>query len=102
MKGHHRPGRRRWTAAGRTGPSPPEFLRGNRRALGERLQLCPDDIRIDAAGADMDAESAVHSGHDVLASHQVGIAPDPLGPQLGALDVVSLALAETRSQHFAP
>src|SRR6185312_13227564 len=94
-------GRGRRTAAARTGASAPEFLARDRRPLGERLQFGPDDIRVHASRADMDAETAVHGGHDVLTSHEVGITPDPLGDQLGVLDVVGLALDHSRYQHLA-
>src|SRR4051812_44466635 len=86
------------TGAGACARSRPEFLRGDRSALRQGGELGPDHIRIDSPGAHVDAESAVHGGHEVVATDEVGVSADALRDELRMLDVVRLALDDARNQ----
>src|SRR6185312_14322993 len=68
----------------------PEAPRRDRRTLGHRRELRPDDIGIDRRLADPCAVAAVAAGHHVLATDALGVAADALGDELGMLDEVRL------------
>src|SRR5262249_57075125 len=60
------------------------------RPLGERLQLGPGDVGVDAA-----AEAAVRARHHALPTHQLREAHDAIGDQLRVLDDVGGVAAHT-------
>src|SRR6185437_5149188 len=65
----------------RVGPLSPEGPAGERRPVGECLQLRPGDLRVTAQ-----PQPAVGRGNDSLASYDVGKATDARGDQLRVLD----------------
>src|SRR3954453_19825254 len=62
-------------------PLTPELARGERSTLDQRFELCPGDLRMDAA-----AETAIGRGDDPLPADQVGKTKDALGDEVGVLD----------------
>src|SRR5262249_49111949 len=72
--------------------SRPEPAARDGRALRERRELRPDDFGIDAARSDVDAETAIDAGHDVVAADKCRIPLDALRDELRVLDVVGLAV----------
>src|SRR4051812_8928252 len=80
---------------------PPEFARGEARALSEARKLCPDHTGIDGGLADPGAVATVASSNDVVAAHEPRIAADALGDQLWVLDKVGLRFDHAGDQYFA-
>ena len=66
----------------------PKLLGRQPGAVGEGLELDPDDAGVDFAGRSETGEAAIGAGDDVLAPDCAGEAADPLGDQLGVLDDV--------------
>src|SRR5579872_1109294 len=58
----------------------PEALGGELRALRERLELGPGDLRVHAS-----AEPAIGRGDDVVAADRLGEVDDPVRHELGML-----------------
>src|SRR5207244_165418 len=83
------------------GISVPEPAARDGGALCQRAELGPDDIRIDAARSDVNAEPAVDARADVLAADELRISLDALRDELRMLDVVRLAFDDAGYQHFA-
>src|SRR5438034_8491425 len=76
--------------------SAPEFARGDARTFGHRRHLRPHNVRIDGRLPDPGAEAAVAPGHDVLATDELRVTPDPLRDELGVLDEVGFRLDHAR------
>src|SRR5580692_12565400 len=72
----------------RMAASTPQLLRRQFGAVGERLELDPDDAGVDLAGRGEAGEAAIGAGGDVLAPDRLREAADPLGDQFGMLDDV--------------
>src|SRR5580698_8974637 len=56
----------------RSAPLAPQFLRGDPRAVAERLEFRPDDGGMDFLRAGKGGEAAVGAGDDVVAADHVG------------------------------
>src|SRR5262249_29724438 len=67
---------------------PPSHLRRNRRAFGQCPQLRPHDAAVDPAGKRALRESAIGTGHQVVATDALGKTREPLGHELRMLDDV--------------
>src|SRR6516165_1616361 len=80
----------------RTHSTGPKRLRGEARAFGERSQLAPDEIGMDAA-----AEAAIGAGNDVFAAGDCGVTQDTVGDQLRVLDEVGGMADDAGHQHLA-
>src|SRR5262245_39266363 len=81
--------------------SAPEPPARDGRALRQRAELGPHDVRVDTAGSDVNAEAAIDAAHDVVAADEVCVPPDALRDELRVLDVVGLAFDDAGDQHFA-
>ncbi len=71
------------SSIGRRGPAP-KGLRRASRAFGQRFEFGPADRRV----ADPRAEPAIGAGEHVFAAHEVGVADQALGHQIGMLDKI--------------
>src|SRR6185312_305282 len=60
----------------------PKATRGDRRALGHRLQLLERDVGVELAIAGKGAKTAIAAGDDPLAPDDAGKPAQPLGDQL--------------------
>ena len=78
--------------------SAPQFLGSQLSAVGQCAQLQPAEIGIHRAETREGSKSAIGAGDDALASHQAGVADDPLRDQLGMLDVVGTRCDNARNQ----
>src|SRR5262245_18377618 len=63
----------------------PSHLQRNRRAFGQCPQLRPHDTAVDAAGKRALRETAIGTGHQVVATDALGKAHEPLGHELRML-----------------
>src|ERR1017187_10849535 len=68
-------------SVGAGAPLAPEFLARDGRALRQSLELAPNYFRVDAARTHVNAEPAIHRGHDVVPADGVGVAADALGDE---------------------
>src|SRR5207248_11319132 len=75
--------------------SAPELAGGQCRALGQRFELGPGDVRVNPA-----AETAVGRGDDPLPADQVREAKDALGDELGVLDDIGSVADHTGQDHL--
>src|SRR5437763_16728664 len=64
----------------------PQFPAREPRAVGERLELHPDDARMHFAGRGKACKAAIGAGYDILAPDCLRKPADALGDQLGMLD----------------
>jgi hypothetical protein len=71
------------------------------RALGERGELGPLDLLVDAVDEGALGEAAVGSGQHVLAPHDVGQPDEALGDEVGVLDDVGVVGDDTRDELLA-
>src|SRR3989475_12684249 len=60
----------------------PQGVRGQARSLDERVELTPDDVRVDLHAAGEGSKSTVDAGDDVLPTEHAGVALDPFRHQL--------------------
>src|SRR5258708_11369827 len=89
------------SSSAESGLAPPEFFRGDSRALDHRRHFRPHHVRVHRRLADPGAVAAVASGDDVLASDELRVAPDSLGDELRVLDEIGLRFEHTGDQHLA-
>src|SRR5262245_2609226 len=73
---------------GPSGALPPSYLRRDRRAFCQCPQLRPHDAAVDAAGKRALRETAIGTGHQVVATDALGKAHEPLSHELRMLDDV--------------
>src|SRR5918998_1299671 len=73
----------RSSASGRLRCLLPQLGAGEPGAVGQRLQLDPDDARVNLAGRGEACETAIGAGNYVLAPDRLREAADALGDQLG-------------------
>src|SRR3981189_2742996 len=64
----------------------PQFLAREAGAIGERLQLDPDDARMHFASRSEAGETAIGAGDDIVAPDRLREAADALGDQFRVLD----------------
>src|SRR3984893_4469175 len=76
--------------------SPPKLPAREACALGQRRQLCPGDLRMDAA-----AEAAIGAGNDVLAPDHVAVTHDAVGHHLRMLDNIGGVTHDAGNEQFA-
>src|SRR5262249_6643230 len=79
----------------------PQPLRRQPRPLGEHTEFLPHDARMHARGREALREAAVNASDDILASHDLRVAQDPLGHQLRVLDAVRRVRDNTRNDDLA-
>ena len=70
-------------------------MAGQCRALGQRLQLGPGEIHVDAP-----AEAAIGAGDHVFAARHLGEAADAVGHQFGMLDYVGGVADDAGDEDF--
>src|SRR5262249_23703309 len=86
----------------RVAASPPELLRSQAGALGRRLELGPYDrgVHLRVIGG-LGGEAAVPPGDHVLPAHQLGVAHQALGDELGVFDDVARVRDHSGDEYLA-
>src|SRR4029453_6028065 len=78
----------------------PQPLAGDAGALSEGTELRPGNRWQHSGCTSEGREAAVDTGDDILASHEVRIAHDPLGYEFLVLDEVGCRVDHTRDDAF--
>src|SRR6201999_1019516 len=84
-----------------TRTSAPEAIGGDPRALGQRRELGPADLRVDLLGGGLRGEAAVVADHHVLPANEFRVLDGELGDQLGVLDPVRAVAQHAGDDHLA-
>src|SRR5579863_8816157 len=74
----------------------PELLGREPGTLGQRDELCPCQLRVDAS-----AETAIRASNDVFAAHDLCKADNSIGDKFGMLDQVGRVADDTGHQELA-
>src|SRR6516165_338154 len=78
------------------GSSSPKLLRGEPRAFGHGLELCPADLRV----TDSRADAAVRPGDHVFPTDKLGKLHQAIGDGLRVFDEIAVVSHDSRDIYF--